>query len=437
MTKEEYIEKSLENIKNKKLKKQIENELSDHIDERMQFYVDCGYDEQTALSMTVEKMGDPEAVSASFKKLHRNAAADVFGIIYILACACALLWLFMLEWPWSFFNDIITNNYFPGDEFAAFALTMGAAIAVNRLKSNRVIKTASFLSVTAMIIFGVCILIKVVFGFLTDAGYNGFLEMYDLFLKINSSLMTVLYGIVTGNFKSIAVLESMGGTCENITETLMSAVFFCVTAYLVINNLIIDNKLKSGTFTKKDINRYNRVFRALVMFTSFVTVIFVSTYIISGVYGIGKGEQYSSFDYGNFYIAESDEPVDFESLDYSKFKKYEFNFNLFKKYDGLNEYDSDGIKSGTFGSASVKNEKLPMKGAEYRTDEATVYFTPRKRYIAVIPFDFEKDENYNDGDEIRLYKFAEWQDTQSADELHFSIDDSKYPQLVYHLVLKK
>ena len=42
VTKDEYIEKALEQIKDSKLKVQIKNELTDHIDERIQYFTDCG-----------------------------------------------------------------------------------------------------------------------------------------------------------------------------------------------------------------------------------------------------------------------------------------------------------------------------------------------------------------------------------------------------------
>ena len=66
MTKEKYISLAVSNIKNKKDKKIVADEIENHIDERISYYTDCGYDLKSAEKMAVDSMGSAEIVSAQF-----------------------------------------------------------------------------------------------------------------------------------------------------------------------------------------------------------------------------------------------------------------------------------------------------------------------------------------------------------------------------------
>lgn len=72
MRKEEYIDLVISKIENKKARREIEKELSVHIDDRISYYVDAGYDEQTAIEKAVEHMGKPEIVADKMALLHRG-----------------------------------------------------------------------------------------------------------------------------------------------------------------------------------------------------------------------------------------------------------------------------------------------------------------------------------------------------------------------------
>ena len=45
MRKEEYINEVISKIENKKAKAEVEKELSNHIDDRISYYTDAGWDE--------------------------------------------------------------------------------------------------------------------------------------------------------------------------------------------------------------------------------------------------------------------------------------------------------------------------------------------------------------------------------------------------------
>lgn len=67
-----YVDKVLSHIKGNKGKKQIEYELFDHIDEHQKFFEDIGYNEETAIVKSEEKMGDADIVGEQFNSMKKH-----------------------------------------------------------------------------------------------------------------------------------------------------------------------------------------------------------------------------------------------------------------------------------------------------------------------------------------------------------------------------
>lgn len=65
-----YITRVLAPIKDADAQEEMALELSVHLDERIQYYIDLGYDDETAERKAVKDMGDPEPVGESLSKLH-------------------------------------------------------------------------------------------------------------------------------------------------------------------------------------------------------------------------------------------------------------------------------------------------------------------------------------------------------------------------------
>lgn len=92
MKKEEYINEVTALIKNKTVRKDVKKELEAHIDDRIKYYLDAGYDEDVSVKRAVEMMGNPTEVAKSLEKLHNNtlwiiiSAASlvvfIIGLIY-------------------------------------------------------------------------------------------------------------------------------------------------------------------------------------------------------------------------------------------------------------------------------------------------------------------------------------------------------------------
>lgn len=68
--KPDYIESVLSKIKDKGAKSLVEAELKDHIEERIDCFMEIGYDRDRAEELAVENMGDPEEIAVPLDVLH-------------------------------------------------------------------------------------------------------------------------------------------------------------------------------------------------------------------------------------------------------------------------------------------------------------------------------------------------------------------------------
>lgn len=84
MDKQEYIETILSMIKNKDAKPMIKLELQNHIDDRIEYYSDAGYNIDNATQKAIEHMGDPLTISTQLNKIHNNRIHWMFYILTVI-----------------------------------------------------------------------------------------------------------------------------------------------------------------------------------------------------------------------------------------------------------------------------------------------------------------------------------------------------------------
>ena len=70
MTLQDYINRVVVPISDEEAKNETALEIRAHLDERIEFYKEIGYDDETAEKKAIEDMGDPEPVGASLSRLH-------------------------------------------------------------------------------------------------------------------------------------------------------------------------------------------------------------------------------------------------------------------------------------------------------------------------------------------------------------------------------
>ncbi len=87
MKKEEYINNVLKHIKNKEYLATIKNELECHISDRESYYIEIGYDSQTACIKAMEHMGDADLLGEKMNRLHNDKGLKTGSYISIVLAA--------------------------------------------------------------------------------------------------------------------------------------------------------------------------------------------------------------------------------------------------------------------------------------------------------------------------------------------------------------
>lgn len=95
MNTKQYIDSVLSHIKNKAYKKDIENEITSHIEERQEYYIQTGYDENQALNNAVKQMGDPDKLGEEMNRLYKNTPALIFSFALLFVFALCLIYYFI------------------------------------------------------------------------------------------------------------------------------------------------------------------------------------------------------------------------------------------------------------------------------------------------------------------------------------------------------
>lgn len=81
MNKELYLDEVIALIKDKSAKRKIRKELENHIDDRIEYYLDSGYDEETAERKALERMGNAKEIAEDMQKLHNNKYWNILSVI--------------------------------------------------------------------------------------------------------------------------------------------------------------------------------------------------------------------------------------------------------------------------------------------------------------------------------------------------------------------
>lgn len=99
-----FIARVLKNVTFKPDHTEIRAELLAHIDDRMEYYLSVGYDEQQAVQMAVEAMGDPDEIGRELNRVHHVFIGWLYYISRFAAIALALVLL------WTMLSGRIKNQ---------------------------------------------------------------------------------------------------------------------------------------------------------------------------------------------------------------------------------------------------------------------------------------------------------------------------------------
>lgn len=93
MKKEEYIDSVIKQIKNSRAKAEIKAELISHLEDRIEFYTDCGYSYDQACDKGIEKMGSTIQLAIQMDKLYSTKFNTALIVLLVLFYAFTIIFL--------------------------------------------------------------------------------------------------------------------------------------------------------------------------------------------------------------------------------------------------------------------------------------------------------------------------------------------------------
>ncbi len=117
INKEDYISQVVSLIKNKNTKREIKNEIEAHIEDRIKYYTDAGYELDCATKKAVEKMGSAEDVAKSMAKLHNNTLWVILSILLMIFYIVGLIIANIKFYDFSIINMV---DFTEVNEFGSF-----------------------------------------------------------------------------------------------------------------------------------------------------------------------------------------------------------------------------------------------------------------------------------------------------------------------------
>ncbi|MBQ2828700.1 MAG: hypothetical protein IJF20_05595 [Clostridia bacterium] len=138
MQRPEFVEDYLDSVIPEKIslktQSELREELESHIYDRADFYIEIGYDEETALKKAVEQMGETESVKRNFNALYYDSTSKA---IFLFSGIC--IWnLLAIIAAWGYMNFVDPIMYsLPSVAVLAVFLAVFVFLVVYTIKCKR------------------------------------------------------------------------------------------------------------------------------------------------------------------------------------------------------------------------------------------------------------------------------------------------------------
>ena len=368
---ENYISTVLSKIENEKVKADIQAELEDHYNERVEYYTRIGYDKETAEAKANEHFGeDAEIVGEQIDNINTRSVAT--SVIFICITALFFWGIIFLTIGWLDFGASFSCSFVGIVLFLLYLSFSLIEIAVGLKNKSRFQTTTGFLGIFELAVI-----------------YKGFSSVFFCIQKLISGdggkLLDLLWNY---NWKS-------ANTVINVLGTLF--IIFCIGLQLYAVYLI--QRFERCEYRKRHIRQEKVLKITAVIVAVLLLILLVAIFVTPTKYG-GKYVRISEF-----YVIESDEMVDPATVE-----DYDRNC-LELDFERNNPYYREPVDS--FVDSELFNEYMNEFDDDadvlYNTYIMYVEFQPTKHYVCVVPVtgignipDFKNSEWYDTTNETLI-----------------------------------
>lgn len=388
---DEYVKESAKQIRNKKERAQFEREMKNHILDRVEYYTDAGYDEETAIKNALGHMGEAEDVSNRMGMVHKS----VGGVLCDVLCFVVIILQMLLCHLIMLFNEEITNlDSFTILEFGGL-LVFQVALFWNCRKGRHYAVSCALFAYTVL---------HVLTHILSGRFYS------EILLKI--------WMLISGHSADMVVFSNTWIKSESVPLAVATLIMYALLMFAEIYALknARNLQIKPNRKTHKKLNTLFSCFTAVVAM-SFTFSVFIGLSPIV--------PDYDYWEVNELYVVESDTIVDFEEFDCKR-----DGLSLFVDYDlfvvgPTHTYWKDLRLEDDPRWIETVYCPTETKNLFYGKNTITNEYSPSKRYVAVIPVDYDGLK----------YEYAKWFDTQETDVLEGVLDNRLYCQSDYKITL--
>lgn len=419
---DEYIEKASQSISGKRQRLEFQREIRSHLEDRIEFYTAAGWDRETAIQKTLDRMGDPETVGDSMGRVHNDAASKTFDVLFVIASVFFAYFLFIAYLIALPFNDVanITSNVGDFgflDELYFICIVPALMLFANRKGRHNIVMWILYLFSNSYIIF------RLVSKYFCSPYL---LKLYFVLSGHRSDLDLFNYSYIRYN-----------GIPLKVISVVIMLAFWVVETAIIINSVSVEKYRNKKAVKRRTVYRriFGTVLAAVIVFNTVPQTAGFAVDLLAA-----DEEEDDFYCYSGFYVISSDEIKDFDELNYNEYEFISFDYDFIpgtgyafweKTYE---DWVLEKREFPNHGEINIKwiYQQSEVKNFEYAIQNVETTYKPSARYVAVVPFDDDRDGVYNRYD----YSAAKWFDTQEVNELYGVLICFGIPELAYRIAVK-
>lgn len=418
----EYLIYALSQIDDDTVWTETEQELSGHIDDREEYFKDCGYDEETAERMAVERMGSPEAAADGFSKVHKNKKSTGFTILSVPLSIC----FFYFFWAFNAVLFLEHQTMGPGIEEALSLLFIIVLSVIGKRRNSR------FICLVAVL------------NFLSTYGLSILLSLIDITGSLLCShIVFKLTALLTFDFDALNSFWIFEGVTVAPYLTVLSLLFYAVIFISLVLVFVSVCILKKPTYSLKKRQFTKRIFKAQKIVSIFIIL---SMLVLPNFNAYNKDNGMTlkiPEDYHTLIIAQSDTPCSLGEIPPEDILIVVFSDRIGANIRHFNDGTQDAQAEKRLQNIAVSNaekdsyinihgdyiEKACGSKLKYSVFKTDVPLNLTKTYVYIEFIDYNADTAKNVSlSDSNAYKLVSdspenWYKVDSADKITAAIDD--------------
>lgn len=134
---EDYVAEVISLVKSKAAKREIKKELEAHIDDRVEYYIQAGYEKDYATEKAIERMGNPGDLAISMEKLHNNTLWIALSIIFTVLYVLGLIFADIKAVYFGIINMVDPEEVSKFSSIVSVLIFLAGAVAFNTAKKSK------------------------------------------------------------------------------------------------------------------------------------------------------------------------------------------------------------------------------------------------------------------------------------------------------------